>query len=476
MKKFSLLLTLAIMMVGSTVFAGSIDYLSNQSAKYLTTFHRTASTDASADIANYNPAGTALLAPGLYLDLSSQTLLKYYETDTSDSRAQTGVGVYTKLSALGQGFKDKYEQSEPTLILPNFYAVYNFGQMGPGKLAAYAQLGVSAGGGALKWDDGTAATFGALSGIFKTAGGTGAVTDQSFEASSVYYTINAGAAYAFLDDMVSVSVGGKAIIAKRTMKVSGTDGTRSIDGEFDYDATGYTAVIGLDVKPIKDLTLAARYEMETDLEFDYDQKKLNASSALVTTIATSVLGMSGVSDGQKANNNLPAILSLGAEYKVTPELAVMASSNIYFLSQADMGKTNIKNAAGTAVVAVKDTNEYFGTGYEFGLGATYLIMPELKAGLGFMYTESGAKDAYFNNQDTFLNCAGNPPLDSYTIGLGGTYTVIQNLDVTLSGSWTHYLPETYKIGDATTAPGQKEIAGEYKKDVYNIGLGVGYKM
>jgi len=469
MKKFSLLLTMAALMVSSSVFAGSIDYLSNQSAKYLMTFHRTASTDASADIANYNPAGTAFLAQGFYIDVSNQTLFKNYKTDTSGSTAG--------LAALG--FKDEYSQSEPTILLPNVYAVYNFGQIGAGKLAVYGQLGVSAGGGTLKWDDGTAATFGVLLGIFGVADSgnpsaptaTIKLTKNYFEASSAYYTFNAGVSYAFLDDMVSLSVGGKAVMAKRSLIVEGAGigldakfkpvGTASIKGEYEYDATGYTAVFGLDVKPVKELTLAARYEMETDLEFEYDQKELSgtSTSGLVVVSATGVLANAGISDGKKVNNNLPQILSLGAEYKVLPELAVMVDGNIYFLSKADMN----------------GTEDYFGTGWEAGFGAKYQVMPVLTVGVGYMYTVQSAKEKYFNSQATFLNCAGNPPLDSHTFGLGATYTVIENLDLTLAGAWTHYLPESYSFG-STAAIGGIEMAGEYKKDVYNIGIGVGYKI
>jgi len=464
MKKFSILLTMAALMVSSSVFAGSIDYLSNQSAKYLMTFHRTASTDASADIANYNPAGTALMGQGFFIDVSNQTLFKNYKTDTSGSTAG--------LAALG--FKDEYSQSEPTILLPNVYAVYNFGQIGAGKLAVYGQLGVSAGGGTLKWDDGTAATFGALLGIFGVADSmnplaptaTIKLTKNYFEASSAYYTFNAGVSYAFLDDMVSASVGGKVIMAKRSLTVEGAGydltnpaQTYTLKGEYDYNATGYTAVFGLDVKPVKELTLAARYEMETSLEFKYDQKELSGSSATAlptTTVATTALGKAGIADGAKVHNNLPQILSLGAEYKVLPELTVMADGNIYFLSKADMN----------------GTEDYFGTGWEAGIGAKYQVMPVLTVGAGYMYTVQSTKDKYFNSEATFLNAAGNPPLDSHSFALGVTYTVIENLDLTLAGSWIHYVPEEYKF---TTSTGST-MAGEYKKDVYNIGIGVGYKI
>ena len=74
MKKFLLMLTL-IIAAGSTAFAGSLDYLSNQSAKYNMNAASTARTEG-ADIAAYNPAGTAFFAPGLYFDISNQTLFK----------------------------------------------------------------------------------------------------------------------------------------------------------------------------------------------------------------------------------------------------------------------------------------------------------------------------------------------------------------------------------------------------------------
>jgi len=474
MKKFSLLLTMAALLVSSSVFAGSIDYLSNQSAKYLMTFHRTASTDASADIANYNPAGTAFLAPGFYIDISNQTLFKPYEQkyDIDFSRIPL------------DDMANKFEQDTPTYLLPNVYMAYNFGEMGPGKLAAYAHVGISAGGGSLEWKDGTAGTNLTLISLFG-----GAVTSQKFEVYSVYFTGHIGAAYAFLNDMVSISLGGKVIMPKRSLKLDGTgingNGATSVTGEYEYEATGYTPVVGLDIKPMPELTIAVRYEAETDLEFKYKQKTLNASGSNdpdgagpmptlpMLTLAGGLLTKVGIADGEKFNYNLPQILSLGIEYKVMPELAVMASTNIYFLGQADMG--DVYNPSAATKTVTGKVSDYYGTGWEAGLGAKYTVMKELVVGAGFIYTESGAKDKYFEDGKTLLNCSGNPPLDSWTIGLGGTYTVIENLDLTLAGAWTHYIPKKYDFTQAATE-GTVTVSGEYKKDVYNIGIGVGYKI
>ena len=75
MKK--LIFGMATLLAAGTLMAGSVDYLSNQSADYLRTFSRNASLDADAAV--YNPAGTAFLQPGLTLALSNQSIWKLYE-------------------------------------------------------------------------------------------------------------------------------------------------------------------------------------------------------------------------------------------------------------------------------------------------------------------------------------------------------------------------------------------------------------
>lgn len=120
---------LIILSAQVSLYAGSLDYLTNQSAKICMTFHRAAATDASADIVNYNPAGTAFLEKGLYLDLSSQTLFKYYSESGKEAGGEPG----------------SLEQDEPTPVLPNFYAVYSFGSIGPVRHAVYFQAGIVAG-------------------------------------------------------------------------------------------------------------------------------------------------------------------------------------------------------------------------------------------------------------------------------------------------------------------------------------------
>ncbi|MDR1933292.1 MAG: hypothetical protein LBQ57_10795 [Spirochaetales bacterium] len=462
MKRIFLLLFTALLLLPVGLFGGSLDYLTNQSARWLMTPTRNAATDA-ADIVNYNPAGTVFLPLGWNIDISNQTLFKWYGNDTTLTPG--GGGPFLT------GSDKSLKQDLPTWYLPNIYFAYNLGRTGPGKLALYGQLGITAGGGNLKYEDGTAGTTFALNGLRAAIMGgrfapglpigmdIGAITSQSFEASSVYYGIAVGGAYSLLDDMASVSLGGRLLMPRRSFSLeSSFANDKSFSAEFEYNAYGFTPIIGFDVKPTDGLTLAFRYEFETALKFEYEEKSVNDSYG--GGITRAFLTSQGLTDGKKFNQNLPHSFFLGAEYDVTNDFTVSLAGNIYLLSSASMN----------------GTEDYFGTGYEIGLGATYKIVKDVKLGFGVFYTETGAKDSYFNSSSTALNASGNPTLDSIAFGLGGTYSFTSGFDATLSFLYCHYLPVDYSI-TAYNTNNQPiyTVDGTYKKDVLEIGIGVGYK-
>jgi long-chain fatty acid transport protein len=465
MKK-ALYVSLILAFLAPTVlFAGSFDYLTNQSARWLFSLSRNASTDA-ADIVNYNPAGTVFLPRGLSLDLSSQTLFKFYKnTDSTFKPGQAGSALF------GAPVTNTFEQDHPTPSLPNLYAAYNFGDIGPGKLAVYGQAGVPAGGGDLKWKNGTAGTSFALNGLRAQLASLGMnigpLSSQEFTASSVYYGIALGGAYSFLDDLISLSLGARLVIPQRSFSLSASYGPGyNLSGEYEYSALGVTPIIGFDLRPIKNLTVALRYEAETNLEFEYKEKSVSGSLA---TAGKGLLASSGISDGKKFHQNLPHTIALGAEYQLNPQFAFSLSGNLYLLSLANLGETY------SGGVKVGDISDYFGVGWEIALGGSYKITDAIKLGLGLMYTESGVKDSYFNDQLTILNASANPPLNSIAFGLGGSYTFNNGLDLILSFLYSHYLPADYSVSQYSGPYEVYNVSGTYNKDVIEIGIGVGYK-
>ena len=458
MKKTAMAFTCMFILTGAGLFAGSLDYLSNQSAKWVMTTSRNASLDG-ADIIQYNPAGTAWLPMGWHLDFSGQTLLKYYNNEN------TSVGNFSgpasPLSPLLSRSAETLSQDYPSPIVPNMYLAYNLGEIGKGKFAAYMQAGVVAGGGELKWKNGTAGTTLLLTGISAAAGGApGLINSQDFTASSTYYGIGIGASYAFPGDKVSVSLGGRAVMAKRSFDLKAAfSAPETLTGGYEYKATGFTPIVGLNVKPNKDITLTARFEAPTALEFEYKQKELGGSLAAV---AAAVLTSVGIEDGKKTRQDLPAVIGLGAGY-VKDKFAFDVSGTIFLLDKANFGY--VYEGGDTA----GEVNDYFSTGWDLGFGATYKVRNDLKIGAGATYTEAGINDSYMNDSKTALNASANSKLDSIAVGSGITYTIMGDLDFTLSFLWSHNFPKSFSLDS-----GAFTVSGKYTNDVVVIGYGVSY--
>jgi long-chain fatty acid transport protein len=449
-KKIIVVLAAVLLLSTGTLFAGNLDYLGNQSAVYLQTLNRNAATDG-ADIINYNPAGTAFLPEGLHLDVSNQFLFKLYE-----HTAKVTMGPSTLLD-------DTLKPEMFTPLLPNLYLSYNFGTLGLGRLALNLQAGVVAGGGTLDYSDGTGGSTFALGALIAQVGALGGIESQSFTASSIYYDVALGGAYSFLGDMLSLSAGARLVIPRRsfTLDAKFLDGTTG-KAEVEYNALGITPIVGFNVRPLENLTIGLRYEFETSLEFEYNVKTSagGPTPALVTAVDTAlplILGGAGITDGKKFNQNLPHILGAGVEYAVIPGLVLDLSGTVYFLPQADV--YFVSNGV------EKSAADYFDIGYDVGIGAKWQILEALKLGVGFSYTESGAKPGYYNEQA--MNATANPHLDSLAFGLGGTYSFGFGLDINLGLLYAHYLPADYKTAGIVAE-------GTNKKDVLNVGIGVSY--
>ena len=138
MKKLLFIALLCIL--AASLFAGGIENKNNMSAGYLRNPSKNTETK-KPDAVFYNPAGTAFMEEGLYIELGNQFLFKEYMHDA------------TEIAAVD----DKYKSTDPVLLYPNGEIVWN-----AGKFALFGALGVAAGGGAAEYSDGSITTIGAM--------------------------------------------------------------------------------------------------------------------------------------------------------------------------------------------------------------------------------------------------------------------------------------------------------------------------
>lgn len=418
MKINRILAALAMIFTASSVFAGSIDYLSNQSADYLRTFCRNASTDA--DSAHYNPAATAFMKDGVTLYLSSQTILKTYSSELT----------YSQTELFGKN--DVYESTKPSPIVPNFYAIYK-----KDNYAVFVGAGLIAGGGSVNYKDGVPAMV--LIGAGKTPLPL-VFQEGNLEGSSLYYFGSAGGSYA-LNETLSVSLTARFVYAKKTFEGKAyylqymTNAPQTIEVDAEKTAKGIGGIIGVTYK--KDaMILAARFETPTRLNFKtkvHDDKSFDGT----------------FEDGSKQRYDLPAMIGLGGSYTID-KLMISTSFDGFLL-----GLTNYDDDG--------YSEDYSSLGWEMSASVEYAVIPDfLKVSAGYMYANVGA------NSDTYTDF--DYSLDSHSVGIGGRITPIANLDLVLGIGRIHYV----------TADGQKTKTGDttskYKKDVWNFAFGAEYRI
>ena len=216
------------------LFAGGMINKNNLSAEYIRTLNRAVATDY-ADIVAYNPAGVVKFEDGLTANLSFHEVLKTYENTTGGTAYETDV---------------------PSTI-PALYAVYK-----KGPWAGFFGLNVPLGGGKVEFPNGNATTV-----KIRTAlgGGAGAMKLEG-ESYGLGYTI--GGAYR-INDMFAVSLAARYIDSEKWLNGTAPTVFGQANVEYDATASGWGAIVGVDIFVNKDLTIGLKYEGKTNLEYEY---------------------------------------------------------------------------------------------------------------------------------------------------------------------------------------------------------------
>lgn len=429
--------------MGSNVFAGSIDYLSNQSADYIRTFSRNA-TLKGADAVSYNPAATAFFEKGMYVQVSNQILLKTYENKN-------------ELGALDD---TTYKSDEPTYLLPNIYYIY-----AEEKWAAFAAFTIPAGGGKIVFDKGIPFIWQYGQQLAKeittNPDAYAIISDADFEAESLYMAGTFGGAYA-VNKMISVSLAGRVIYAKRSYKGS-ADMDFYVPGPalaasdtFELDAAekalGFGAIVGVDWKATRELNVGFRFETPTVLDFETElsgDKGFGGNTLPVSNVFV---------DGEKRRRDLPAVIGLGLSY-TKDKLTASLSWQGYLIGLSDQEDDG--DASPTFFYSDGYDDDYDSLGWEAGLGVEYSVMPDfITASIGYLYSSVGGNEDVYNDF--------NVSLDAHSIGLGAVITPMENLDVTVAAGRTIYTEGKQKVSGSTVA--------KFNKDIWVFAFGAEYRI
>ena len=184
--------------------------------------------------------------------------------------------------------------------------------------------------------------------------------------------------------------------------------TRDIELDCHQTGWGFMPIIGIDYKT-GGLNLAAKYEFKTKMRLENDAKNSESAAA--------VESLNKYADGEKVAEDIPALLSLGAQYSFNSKLRAGIGYHLYFDKDATQygHRERLIN---------KNT-------WEGMLGVEYDVNDWLTASLGGWTTQIEADKDWYT--DTNFN------VDSYSLGLGVGIHVTKRVQLNLAYSYSWYV-------------------------------------
>lgn len=357
-------ITIASLLLSSVSFGASIDLIQNYSTEY-------GGNPAQQGAINYgstvyfNPAGLSQLEQGTYFVGGVQ--LAFGEQSMADGK-EYDADLFSPI--------------------PNF-AVYKVVDDG----AYFWTLGAVAGGATLEYKDGVP-----LGGLEKMLEGTNVKGGNQYAQTTLGRTWK-------VNEKLSTSLGLRAVYGLRTLEASTqfnkkaesllhVPGSASIDSE--RTGYGFGFQLGLNYKATDKLNIGLRYDSQVNMDFktDADIKHSGAGNIIINGLdgKSGLLGEFPVyADGLKTRRDLPAILALGASYKVTDRWTTFVGGNYYFNKDATMDQ----------VGKLKDYD--YSNGWEISVGSEYWINDKFAWLIGANYADTGAPEGTYSPTEYAIN-------------------------------------------------------------------------
>lgn len=212
--------------------------------------------------------------------------------------------------------------------------------------------------------------------------------------------------------------------ATYTQKAVGAGMTSNVlkDQEADVTqkGTGITPIFGANFSLVDHkLNIGVKYELPTHLKVTNKTTK----DVLVGYTPTGT-PVTQFPDGESFNNDMPAMLSVGADYKFTPKFSATAGVHYYWDKASDYGKKNAYNQYIDNSTII-DKN-YF----EAGVGLEYHITDGFLLSAGFLRAQTGVSEAYQSDLSNSLT--------SNSVAFGGAVNITKKIQLNVGGLYTMY--------------------------------------
>ena len=225
--------------------------------------------------------------------------------------------------------------------------------------------------------------------------------------------------------------------------------------------SGVAPIFSVNISPNENLNIAVKFEMKTKL-------LLTNKTTQDLTVAFDGNGnpVTMFPNGAKTHNDMPAMISVGVDYKVSSDLRLSLGSNYYFDKAANYGHTTDDDLnSSTPVVPLSNQDIISRNGMSIQGGLEYNISQKLLVSCGYIYSNQGANTRYQSDL--------NYGLGSQTFGIGGAYSFTDKIQVNLGFSYTRYQGSSKHV-DHMMGSSLYQPLESYGKSTKMIGIGVDF--
>jgi len=460
MKK-KLLSIAAFSVLSYSAFAGGLSTNTNQNVAFLRNMARDATTEI--DAAYSNPAGVAFIEDGFHISLNIQSA---YQT-------RTIVSTFEPFKGFGGEATKTFKGEAQAPVIPSLQFAYK-----EDKWAFSGNFAIMGGGGKATFDNGLPSFESQVAMIPLLLKANGIPTTQysveSFmEGRQYVYGGQVGVSYQ-ITNYLAAHVGGRVsysdnnyegyirnIQVNPTFPMLGLDGSMVFADRFQAlgQMTGNPALLqvaagmadkevkcrqtGMGISPI----VGAHFQMG---KFNIGVKyEFNTSLTVKNKTEKDDTGL--FPDGAKTNQDIPALLTAGVEYKILPSLRAAAGFHYYFDKNAKLENDKQK---------LVDNNTY-----EASFGLEYDITEKWLVSAAIQRTQYGVSDDYQKDMSFSLS--------SFCYGFGGAYNVTKDLKLNVACFLTDYDDHTKESANYnnTKVPGTEV----FKRTNIVFGLGANYR-
>ena len=228
--------------------------------------------------------------------------------------------------------------------------------------------------------------------------------------------------------------------------------------------SGIAPIFSVNISPSENLNIAIKYEGITKMTL-----KNKTKQDFTTGYNTAGAPITMFPDGAVTPNDMPAMLTLGVEYKVSPAFKLSVGGNYFFDKSANYGHTmDLDNNSATPPTFVKNSYIIDDNGYSIDGGLEYKINDKCLISCGYIYANQGVNNNFQSDIDYFQG--------SQTFGLGGAYNVKENIQINIGVSYTYYMNTQNYVSHvyAGTPAEVYRPLQTYAKNAMLVGIGVDF--